>query len=264
LPRKPGTFSTKTPSGKFQTSSQAPGNDDTSAALVSTLVNLERATKDPEWMILDSGMCHTWDKADPTHPFKPLPDFVFYLRLMLRWMHTHENSAFVKSRDVMATLTISLYCLWTAMLHSGREVICISDKAEKAEHNLGRIWKAYESMPPMVRQLIKAQRWKGTSSDPRIIAFNRHPPLWPGAPAFEGSRIEAIAQGADKIQEYHPSLVFFDQVETTRELGATMAAIFPVMKPGTKTIMCGVACPGPWEEVCHDRDEFSEEKRIAA
>lgn len=225
------------------------------------MVTLQRASTDPEWAILDSGIFQTWDKADPVNPFKPLPMNKDYLRYILRWIHGNEAVAIAKSRDVMATLTISLYCLWDALFHGGREILCISDKAEKAEHNLGRIWKAYESMPAVVRRLMPAMSWKGTSGDPRIISIRPRKAIWPSQP-HKGSRIEALAKGPDKIQEYHPSLVFFDQVDTTPDLRDVLAAIMPVMKENTKTILVGTPMAGAWEEICHDTDEHTEASRV--
>jgi len=176
---------------------------------------------------------------------------------VVHWTHSHDRVAFAKSRDVMLTLTVSMYCLWYCLFRSGTEAIAISDKAEKAEHNLGRIWTGYRSMPQIARHLMPASQRLGTSGQARIITMDERVSFIPGQADFKGSRLEAIASGPDKIQEYHPTIVFIDQVDTTRLLRDTLAAIFPVMKRGTKIIMVGCPHPGVWREICYDMDEMS-------
>jgi len=238
---------------------------------------LRRASSNPEYFALDSGLVQTWDKADPAHPYKCLPIDEPYLRYFLRWLTNQQKVAIPKCRDMIATLTVCLYLLNRAMFGDGKEVLCLSDKSEKSEHNLGRILFAYQSMPPPVQAMIPMSFTKGTSGDPRIIRFRARPPLWPGGPEFRGSKIEAIAQGAEQVQEYHPSILFWDQVETTKRPRETYDAIIPVVKEPifdaamtqdraardasgavisdtwVQFIIMGVAAPGFWKQIVFDQ-----------
>lgn len=242
---------------RFPTQLQDDSAKEHSQNLLAWASMLERASEDPEWFTVDSALVKTWDKADREFPYKPLPENMDYLRLMIRWWIGNDRVAFAKSRDVIATLTLCLLHLHAGMFLDGSELIAISDKAEKSEHNLGRMLFAYRSLPPAIRQMIPMQASKGTSGDPRIMRFLERPPLWPGGKPFVGSKIEAIPSGPEQIQEYHPTMIFFDQVETTKNLRETLGAILPIIKPGTKITLLGTPCPGVWEEICMDRLEMT-------
>ena len=240
-----------------------PSSDNVAAEAwaAATAEMLRRSARNPEYFAIDSGLVQTWDKADPANPYKCLPADEPYLRYFLRWLTNQQKIAIPKPRDVMATLTVCTYLFNRAMFGDGKEILCLSDKSEKSEHNLGRILFAYDRMPAPVKSLIPIRYSKGTSGDPRIIRFLPRPPLWPGGPSFLGSKIEAIAQGAEQIQEYHPSIIFWDQVETTKRARETYDAIIPVVKevdPGSSSswvqiIIMGVAAPGFWKQIVFDQ-----------
>jgi hypothetical protein len=167
-------------------------------------------------------------------------------------MKIRNKRAFFKSRKVRLTLSVSLWHLITAMLHDGREMICLSDKAEKSEHNLGRMKFAYDSLPGPIRKWCPMSFLKGTSGDPRLIKFHPRPALFDGDVPFHGSRIEALASGPEKVQEYHPSHWFWDQTETTIRFRDTLMAILAVVNPATEVTLVGTVLPGGWQDVCFD------------
>lgn len=262
--KTPGIEWAQKTGGPWQTSSQETSGDEEFQKKVAMGELLRRSSLSSEHFILDSGLVQTWDKADPRNPYKCLPDFKTYLRYLIRWLNAKAKTATPKSRDMMATL---LHCLWhlqVAMFRDGSEVVCISDKAEKAEHNLGRMLFSFLSMPARIRRMMPIQANKGTSGDPRIIRFLPRPPLWPGGEPFRGSLMVAIPSGSEQIQEYHPSHIFVDQVETIRLLKETMNAILPVvlvaerareLDPMAKVVhlkLVGTPHPGYWKDLVHD------------
>lgn len=258
----------------LQPSSDSAGAE---AAAIARAEMLRRSSRNPEYFAIDSGLVQTWDKADPANPYKCLPQDEPYLRYFLRWLTNQQKIGIPKCRDMIATLTVCMYLLNRAMFGDGKEVLCLSDKSEKSEHNLGRILFTYDRMPAPVKAMIPMRYTKGTSGDPRIMRFLPRPPLWPGGPEFLGSKIEAIAQGAEQVQEYHPSILFWDQVETTRRARETYDAIIPVVKEPifeaamaqdkaarnaageivsdtwVQFIIMGVAAPGFWKQIVFDQ-----------
>lgn len=221
--------------------------------LVGLLMVLKKASQDPEYLTIDSGLLQTWDRNDSVRPYKCLPDDDPYLRLIVRANEVHNKVVIPKSRDMMVTLTTCLYHLGKLMFQDGSEVVCISDKADKAEHNLGRMHFAYSSLPNEVKAMFPMRAWKGNSGDPRILKFLPRPPLWPGGPAFQGSRAEAIAQGPDKIQEFHPSHILIDQCETIKQFRETMGAILPLVTRRMHLCLVGTPHPGYYSDLVHDR-----------
>ena len=265
--------STKTPgiewgsrtAGSWQTSSRAPSAEGALSQKVA-LAELSRlASQSSEFFLIDSGLVQTWDKADPIEPYKCLPDDLDYLRYLIRWLDKIQKTATPKSRDMIATLAHCGWHLKEGMFRDGSEIVCISDKAEKAEHNLGRMLFSYASMPQELIDKIPIKVNLGTSGDPRIIRFLPRSPLWPGDKPFRGAKIEAIASGPEQIQEYHPSHIFVDQIETIARVQDTMNAIMPIVigsdkkseaNPLAKRVslkIVGTPSPGWFERLVHDR-----------
>lgn len=216
---------------------------------------LEKSAGDPEWFALDSGLVWTWDKADRANPYKPLPRHKLYMRYLFRGLHRYRTHLIPKSRDMIATLSCCTYYAWLAMFHTGTEIVFVSDKSDKSEYNLGNVWFSYQSLPGEVRAMIPAKMRKGNSGHPRRIQFLPRDPLWPGDRSFMGSDLYALAQGEDKIQAFHPSAIYIDQIETMVRPRETLNAIFPIAKPPVKVTISGTASPGVWEELVFDRNE---------
>ena len=238
----------------WQTHSRQPSVDATTAYRMAISQLLYRAATLPsEYFLLDSGLVQTWDKADPVHPYKCLPSHKDYLRFVARWLDSGRKRAFPKSRDMIITLTVCCWLLKDLLFRDGSQIICLSDQQKKAEHNLGRMLFAYESMPPLVKRMIPIKVAKGVSGDPRIINVLERGPLWPGGPSFKGTVAEAIAQGEQQIEEYHPSHLFWDQIETTPKPKQTYDAIMPVVKENVNFIIVGRCSPGFWSNLVHDK-----------
>ncbi len=214
---------------------------------------LRKSCLSMEYLLLESGLLQTWDRNDSVKPYKCLPEDDPYLRLIIRANEIHNKVVIPKSRDMIVTLTTCLYHLGKLMFQDGSEVVCISDKADKAEHNLGRMYFAYSSLPPEVKAMIPMRAWKGNSGDPRILRFMPRGPLWPGGRPFVGSRAEAIAQGPDKIQEFHPSHILIDQCETIRQFKETLGAILPLVTRRMHLCAVGTPHPGYYADLVHDR-----------
>ncbi len=226
---------------------------DRAAAQVGMQELLRLASLKAEYLVIDSGLLQTWDRNDSERPYKCLPDDEEYLRLIVRANEVHNKIIIPKSRDMMVTLTTCLYHLGKLMFLDGSEVVCISDKADKAEHNLGRMYFAYQSLPADIRGLFPMRAWKGNSGDPRIIRFLPRGPLWPGGKPFVGSRAEAIAQGPDKIQEFHPSHILIDQCETIKQFRDTLGAILPLVTRRMHLCLVGTPHPGYYCDMVFDR-----------
>ncbi len=260
-----GSWTTTTGSGSpFASVSAA---DDSSQQqwtdrLTKAAIQLELGARDYEYFILDAGVVRTEDHADRYHPRKLFPDHLEYLRYLIRWWLGHEKVAVFKSRDVMATLTVTACHFADLIFRDGAQYVFLSDKETKAEYNVQRLWTNYHLLPAEMRYLIPVRRYLGKEGLPHLLQFLPRGPLWPGGPPFHGSMVVAFGQGAKQIETYHPTGIFFDQVETVPQLRDHLASILPVMKPGTRLTMCGTPLPGYWCDIVHDRVDSVEQAAL--
>jgi len=179
----------------------------------------------------------TKDERDKDNPVKPFPYEKPDLKVLYGDIDRYSILFVPKSRQIMLTWKLCIYCLWLAKRFSHRMIYVQSMNllsAGKLVFNGGasqnwetaRISFLEHHLPGWLRDDVVA-----TSDPPRLVFPN-------------GSIIEGIAQGGDKIRSQVPSFVFSDEAAFQPEFADAYTAMLPLCKGGAKLVAVSSAGPG--------------------
>ena len=244
------------------------GDGRVNAALVK-----ERARRDPQWWVFESGYIRTKDEHDSADPIKPIPDTP-YLRALLDvlcvsghvtppqgathalaaginplWLEVVAQTGTVfieKSRQIMATWLCCIYAHWRARSRPHQLILIQSKREEDAaklvyvkEPSLGRISFLEDHLPKPLRMTT----WPRSGTYGQL--FVQHP---------DGvSHIWGIPEGGDVIRSNTPSVVIADEAAFQADFGRSYTAARPAVQGGGQYVAISTAEPGEFCELVEGR-----------
>ena len=167
-------------------------------------------------------------RSFPTRSEKP------YIWDILDTIHREQLVAIEKSRQLLVTWIVCLYCLWMAKYQKNRLIFIQSKKEEDAAN------------------LVFNAEWQAA----RISFMELHLPevlRSDCSPAYAkllfrdtGSRIWGIPEGGDQIRSYTASLIYSDEAAFQPEFENAWKAANPSIKGGGKMIIVSTARSGSY------------------
>lgn len=164
-------------------------------------------------------------------PF-PSPEEKPYVWEILDTVERESLVAIEKSRQIMVTWMMCLYCLWAAKFKKNRLVFIQSKKEEDAanlvfntEWITARISFMEYNLPEQLKSEIHPSYGQLTFLD-------------------SGSKIWGIPEGGEKIRSYTPSVIFSDEFAYQPEAEEAWIAAQPAIRGGGKFICASSAKAG--------------------
>ena len=171
----------------------------------------------------------TRDEADPDNTVKPFPIGLEYVREIWREFDTHNKIAIAKSRQMLVSWILSAYGVWwarykpnqyvayqTQVWEDAIKMVCMAG-GDKDATFLGRMQFIERNLPSWMRLKIKEN--EGSIAYPN------------------GSLIEALPGGANKIRGKVPSLYLGDEMAFQDEAKGVWTALAPLAQKGSKIVL---------------------------
>ena len=167
----------------------------------------------------------TRDEADPGHSVKPFPVHLDYLRELWAIFERAPLVVVAKSRQMLVSWAVASYCVWVARSKPHQAVYW---QAQKAEDAVSMVC-APEGAAMARCQFIKAHLPEWLRQDVKPIQGVLQYP--------NGSFIQALAGGADKIRGKTASLMVLDEFAHMQEQKEIYMGVAPLVQKGAKAIM---------------------------
>ena len=169
----------------------------------------------------------TRDEADPEQPTKLFPTYKPYILPLWKCFASNQRVVIAKSRQMLASWIVCAYCVWWARFRPHQAVFFQSQQ--------------YEDACGMVSQA------EGQTQG-RCQFIESYLPEWLKVPAkFQeglisypnGSFIQAVAGGADKIRGKVPSVYVGDEFAKQTEAAGVYQTLAPLLQKGARAILIG-------------------------
>lgn len=167
----------------------------------------------------------TRDEADPAHSVKPFPVHLEYLRELWQLFTERNLVVIAKSRQMLVSWVVAAFCVWTARSKPHQAVYW---QAQKAEDAVSMVC-APEGAAMARCQFIEAHLPEWLRQDVKPIQGVLQYP--------NGSFIQALAGGADKIRGKTASLVVLDEFGHMAEQKEIYMGVAPLIQKGAKAII---------------------------
>lgn len=171
----------------------------------------------------------TRDESDPDNTLKPFPRDLEYVQLLWHILSTRNKVVIAKSRQMMASWVAATFCVWWAMFKPNQYVCFQTQKEDDA-----------------IKMVCTAGGDKDTGYAGRMQFILRSLPAWmrpsvresEGSLQFpNGSMIEALAGGANKVRGKVFSLYIGDEFAFQDEAKSVYTSIAPLMQKGAKVVL---------------------------
>lgn len=171
----------------------------------------------------------TRDEADPESPIKPFPVHLDYMRRLMILLSTTQRLAVVKSRQMLVSWAACAYMVWRARFLPHQVVLYQTQNWPDAVKMVampgvgsdggfaGRCQFIEAHLPAWMRQRV-------TATEGRLMYPN-------------GSLIEALPGGADKIRGKTASVIVLDEMAFLEDAKGTYTAIAPLVQKGAHLLM---------------------------
>ena len=167
----------------------------------------------------------TRDEADPLNSVKPFPVDLHYLRELWELFTDRNLVVIAKSRQMLVSWVVAAFCVWTARSKPHQAVYWQAQKSEDAVSMvcapdgaaMARCQFIEAHLPDWLRQDVKP-----------IQGVLQYP---------NGSIIQALAGGADKIRGKTASLVVLDEFAHMMEQKEIYTSVAPLIQKGAKAII---------------------------
>lgn len=166
----------------------------------------------------------TRDEADPIVPVKSFPVHLDYLRSLWTCLETHTRVVIAKSRQMMVSWLAVAWCVWWARYQPNQVVLWQTKAWEDAVRMIAMPEGGFEGRAQFIESHLPA--WmavKKKISEGRIQYAN-------------GSMIQALAGGADKVRGLVPSVYVSDEFAHQEDQAGVYAAVAPLMQKGAKVL----------------------------
>ena len=171
----------------------------------------------------------TRDEADPEHPVKPFPIHLDYMRRLMTLLTREQRLAIVKSRQMLVSWAACAAMVFRARFTPHQAVLYQTQNWPDAVKMVampgsgqdggfaGRCQFIEQHLPHWMRQTV-------TATEGRLIYPN-------------GSIIEALPGGADKIRSKTASMIVLDEMAFLEDAKGTYTAIAPLVQKGASLVM---------------------------
>ncbi len=168
----------------------------------------------------------TRDEADPEHPVKPFPIHLDYMRRLIGLLSTEQRLAIVKSRQMLVSWATCAAMVFRARFTPHQAILYQTQNWPDAVKMVampgvggfdGRCQFIEHHLPHWMRQAV-------TCTEGRIVYPN-------------GSLIEALPGGADKIRSKTASMIVLDEMAFLEDAKGTYTAIAPLVQKGASLVM---------------------------
>lgn len=164
----------------------------------------------------------TRDEADPTAPTKPFPLHLEYVRALWAVLRDSQRVVIAKSRQMFVSWEVAAFILWTARFRPNQAIYWQAQQWDEAVEKIcmpaggfmGRCQFMEKHLPDWMRQSVK-------ESEGRLQFPN-------------GSMIQALAGGADKLRGKTPSIYVGDEFAHMEDQGGVYLSVAPVIQKGAK------------------------------
>ena len=187
---------------------------------------LKRCQRDP---LFYAGFVSTRDEVDPDNPVKRFPVHLDYIRELVQEWHASQKSATAKSRQLIVSWTAAVYATWWARAKPHQYIAYQTQSWEDA-----------------LKMTCMAGGDRDATYFGRMQFIERHLPQWLRLPLREnegqltypnGSLIEALPGGANKIRGKVPSLYIGDEFAMQDEAKGVWTALAPLVQKGSKVVL---------------------------
>ena len=169
----------------------------------------------------------TRDEADPTVSVKPFPVQLDYVQALWTVVTGADRIAIAKSRQMLVSWFLCIFATWRARFRSNQLILWQTqswpDATEKTAGpkgaKMGRCQFIEANLPSWLRE-------PRLSCSEGILDYPN------------GSRIQALPGGADKIRGLTASVIIEDEMAMQTEARGVYAAAAPLIDKGCKFIAC--------------------------
>lgn len=167
----------------------------------------------------------TRDEADPANSVKPFPLHDPYTKTLWNDWHSHQVTVTAKSRQMFVTWAVCAYMVWTARFRSNSAVYFQTQGWDDACEKTAMAGGGYEGRCQFIENhLPEWMRMDIRVSEGRIVYPN-------------GSIIQALAGGANKVRGKTISLYVGDEFAFQDEQDKVWTALAPLVQKGSKVIL---------------------------
>ena len=164
----------------------------------------------------------TRDESDPLQSTKPFPLQTEYVRDLWAILRDSQRVVIAKSRQMFVSWEVAAFVLWTARFKANQAIYWQAQQWDEAVEKvcmptggyMGRCQFMEANLPPWMRQDIKA-------SEGRLQFPN-------------GSMIQALAGGADKLRGKTPSIYVGDEFAHMEDQEGVYLSVAPVVQKGAR------------------------------
>lgn len=203
---------------------------------------LQQRSPDPLQDAVWRGDCWAWVCAqvqtvdEASQAIRPWPQKP-YLREVFQLLQTERLLAFPKSRRMLISWAIAVYCTWKARYHPYELMLVQSATEEKAAYLVGNRCRFIEEHLVDPRYRKGYDKWrtkKGLVG--KMEYWETH------------SQILSVAQGGDVVRSYTFSFLCMDESEFQQEAHAALVAALPAVEKGAQIVLVSTS-NGPQGEL---------------
>ena len=166
----------------------------------------------------------TRDEADPHQSVKPFPIHLPYVRAFWKVMEDNQRVVLAKSRQMLVSWTVCAFCCWIARFRPNQAVFWQSQQYEDAAMMIAMPEGGYRGRCQFIEETLESwMRLPIKCSEGRIQYPN-------------GSLIQAVAGGANKVRGKVVSLYVGDEFAHQEDQAGVYSAVGPLMQKGARAI----------------------------
>lgn len=171
----------------------------------------------------------TRDEADPEQSVKPFPLYLDYLRETWREVSTNQVTAIVKSRQLLLSWVMCCFAVHWARFKPNQYVVWQTQNDDDAN-----------------KMVSMAGGDKDATYLGRMQFIEKNLPKWLQVPIRDvegsigypnGSMIEALPGGANKVRSKVPSLYIGDEFAMQDEAKGVWTSLAPLVQKGSKVVL---------------------------
>ena len=157
---------------------------------------------------------HTLERKTGVRKFPDWP----YLRRFVETVHAERLAIVLKSRQMLASWTVSAYLLWHALFNGECDHLILSKRSDEAEEMLVRVRFMFHHLPDWMKVSVGV-------NNKNILEFRG-----------SNSRIISLPATPDVGRAYAPGVVFWDEMAFTPYDEEIFASLQPALDGGGKFI----------------------------
>ena len=164
----------------------------------------------------------TRDEADPEHSIKPFPVHLDYLHGLWNILTDSQRVVIAKSRQMLVSWGVAAFCVWTARFKPNQAIYWQSQQHNDAVAMVSMPSGGYRGRCQFIEETLEPwMKIPAKFSEGRIQYPN-------------GSMIQALAGGADKVRGQVFSVYVGDEYARQEEQTGVYSTIGPLMQKGAK------------------------------